>query len=93
MTKELRAEWRLERKLATLEHAELWGNASRARRALGVSRAAFYRWRKIYAELGMDGLKQRKPIAKDHPRRIPEATVARVLELRQLYRLGPQRIV
>lgn len=42
---------------------------------------------------GEAGLKQRKPIAKDHPRRIPEATVEKVLELRGTYHLGPQRIV
>jgi transposase InsO family protein len=35
----------------------------------------------------------RKPIAKDHPRRIPEVTVQKVLELRKTYHLGPQRIV
>ena len=93
MSKELRAEWRLKVKLATLESAEQWGNVSKACRAFGVSRAALYRWRETYAAFGIEGLKQRKPIAKDHPRRIPESTVAKVLELRQSYRLGPQRIV
>jgi transposase InsO family protein len=36
---------------------------------------------------------RRKPIAKDNPRRIPETTVQKVLELRRSYHLGPQRIV
>jgi len=93
MSEVLRAEWRLERKLATLEYAEQWGNVPRACRAFAVSRGAYYRWREVYAELGVEGLKRRKPIAKDHPRRIPETTIAKVLELRQSYRLGPQRIV
>ncbi len=66
---------------------------SRACRAFGVSRGAYYRWREAYAELGIEGLKRRKPIAKNHPRRIPETTIAKVLETRQSYRLGPQRIV
>jgi len=48
---------------------------------------------KFYEEYGEDGLKLRKPIAKDHPRRIPEATVQKVLELRKTYHLGPQRMV
>jgi len=46
-----------------------------------------------YAEAGREGLWRRKPIDKDRPSRIPEATVANVLELRTQYRLGPQRIV
>ena len=58
-----------------------------------MSRAGFYRWKKIYDAEGEAGLKQRKPIAKDHPRRIPQATVEKVLELRMKYHLGPQRIV
>jgi hypothetical protein len=57
-----------------------------------VSRASFYRWKAIYQEKGEDGLKQRKPIAKDHPRRIPQDTVAKVIELRTQYHLGQRRI-
>jgi transposase InsO family protein len=82
-----------ERKLAAIQYAESWGNVSRACRTFGVSRAAFYRWKKLFEAHGEAGLKERRPIAKDHPRRIPELTVARVLELRTKYHLGPQRIV
>jgi transposase InsO family protein len=82
-----------ERKLAAIRYAESWGNVSRACRTFVVSRAAFYRWKKLYEAHGEAGLKERRPIAKDHPRRIPEPTVARVLELRTKYHLGPQRIV
>lgn len=62
-------------------------------RIFSVSRASFYRWKAIYQEKGVEGLKQRKPIAKDHPRRIPEETVAKVIELRTKYQLGQRRIV
>ena len=93
MSKEARDYWRFERKLATIKNAKAWGNVSRACRAFSVSRAAFYRWKKIYDAEGESGLRQRKPIAKDHPRRIPEDTVNKVLELRRNYHLGQQRIV
>lgn len=90
-SKELRTEWRLKVKLASLESVEQWGNVSKACRAFGVSGAAFNRWRETYAAFGIEGLEQRKPIAKDHPRRIPETAATKVLELRQSYRLGPRR--
>lgn len=93
MNKEARAYCLLQRKIAAIEYAEKWGNVSRACRTFSVSRAGFYRWKKRYEELGEAGLKLRKPIAKDHPRRIPEVTVQKVLELRKNYHLGPQRIV
>lgn len=93
MSKEARAYCLRQRKIAAIEWAEKWGNVSRACRTFCVSRSGFCRWKKLYEEYGEDGLKLRKPIAKDHPRRIPEATVQKVLELRKTYHLGPQRIV
>ncbi len=93
MNKEVRDYCRFERKLAAIEYAKTWNNVSRACRTFCVSRAAFYRWKKVYDVEGVAGLKQRKPIAKDHPRRIPDTTIEKVLELRRTYHLGPQRIV
>ncbi len=93
MSKETRAYCLRQRKIAAIEWAEEWGNVSRACRTFCVSRSGFYRWKRLYEEFGEDGLMLRKPIAKDHPRRIPEATVQKVLELRRTYHLGPQRIV
>jgi transposase InsO family protein len=93
MSKEARNYLLFQRKLATIQYAKEWKNASRACRVFGFSRAAYYRWMKIYDAEGEAGLRPRKPIAKDHPRRIPETTVEKVLELRREYHLGPQRIV
>lgn len=70
MNKEARDYWRFQRKLATIRWAKTWSNVARACRTFGVSRAAFYRWKKICDEVGEAGLRQRRPIAKDHPRRI-----------------------
>ena len=93
MNREARAYCLRQRKIAAIEWAEKWSNVSRACRTFCVSRSGFYRWKKIYEEHGEEGLKHRKPIARDHPRRIPEATVQKVLEIRKNYHLGPQRIV
>jgi len=93
MNKEVRKYVRFKVKLTVIEYAEKWKNVSRACRTFGISRAAFYRWKKIYDAEGESGLWERRPIAKDHPRRIPEVKVEKVLELRKKYHLGPQRIV
>jgi transposase InsO family protein len=93
MSKEARDYLRFQRKLAAIKYAKRWGNVSKACRTFCVSRAAFYRWIRIYEADGEAGLQQRKPIASNHPRRVPEAVVAMVLEHRTKYHLGPQRIV
>lgn len=93
MSKKARAYCLFQRKLAAIEYAKEWGNVARACRAFCVSRSAFYRWKKIYEKEGEAGLRRRKPLAKNHPRQIPEETLEKVLELRKKYHLGPQRIV
>ncbi|MBN1458538.1 MAG: IS481 family transposase [Armatimonadetes bacterium] len=93
MSKEAREYCRFHQKLAAIEYAEEWGNVRKACRTFCVSRSAFYRWKKLYDEHGEAGLRQRKPLARDHPRRIPDSTIEKVIELRTKYHLGPQRIV
>jgi len=93
MSKEARAYMWLPRKVAALEFANEHGNIVWACRTFSVARSSFYRWKAIYERQGEEGLKHRKPIAKDHPRRVPEQVVERVLELRTKYHLGQQRIV
>jgi transposase-like protein len=93
MSKEARQYFRLQLKLAALGFAKEHGNVAWACRTFSVSRSACYRWREVYRERGEAGLSERKPIALDHPRRVPQATVQKVLELRTKYHLGRQRIV
>jgi len=92
MSKEAREYSLFQRKLAAIQYAEEWGNIAKACRAFCVSRSAFYRWKKLYDEHGEAGLRQRKPLAKDHPSRISDSTIEKVIELRTKYHLGPQRI-
>lgn len=93
MKKEIRDYLNLQRKLATIKYAAACGNVARACRTFNVPRSSYYRWKKIFDSDGEAGLKQRKPIAKNHPRRISQETVDRILHLRTTYHLGPLRIV
>lgn len=93
MSKEAREYWDLKRRLAVFEYAKKWGNVAKACRAFGMPRASYYRWKKAFDVEGEAGLVRKRPIARNHPNRISEETVGKVLELRTKYHLGPQRIV
>ena len=93
MRREVRKYVGLQLRIAAFEYAGKWGNVAKACRAFGVCRASYYRWKPAYDAEGEAGLKRKKPIAKNHPNRIPNQTVEKVLELRITYHLGPQRIV
>jgi len=66
---------------------------ARACRTFGVPRASYYKWKKAYEVEGEAGLVRKRPIARKHPRAIPQETIDKVLELRIKYHPGPQRIV
>lgn len=80
-------------RIAAFEYAEKWGNVAKACPAFGVCRASYYRWKPAFEAKGIAGLKRNRPIARNHPNKISDYTVQKVLELRTKYQLGPQRIV
>jgi transposase InsO family protein len=82
-----------ERRRRILQYAEQTGNVARTCRYFGIGRASFYRWRLDYLKLGEKGLVPRKTGPKSHPNRTPAVVVEQVLHLRQVYHLGPMRIV
>ncbi len=79
-------------KRLVLELAEALGNVSNTCQEWEVPRSTFYRWKKTFDEHGVDGLVQRKPIAKSNPRQLPPEVIEKILHLRQKYHFGPQRI-
>jgi len=88
-----KAEHDIRRKRPVLEYAKQVGNARKACRFFGVSRASFYRWRKAFAREGDAGLIAKGPVARGHPKTARPAIVELVLHLRRTYHLGPARIV
>jgi transposase InsO family protein len=80
-------------RLAVLRHAEeITRNVSLTCRYYGITRTAFYRWRRRYMQLGEPGLRDRS----SRPRRSPRATsadvVGKIVYLRQHYHFGPLKI-
>jgi len=82
----------LRRKLIILEYARLCGSVTKACRAFEVPRSSFYKWKKAFDTGGEAGLVRKKPIPLSHPRALSAEIVEKILHLRRVYHLGPQRI-
>lgn len=65
---------------------------SRTCRHFGISRTAFYKWKKRYEAFGEAGLADRPRTPHHQPRSTPPAVVSKILYLRQNYHFGAGRI-
>jgi len=88
-----KAEQDIRRRRPVLEYAKQIGNARKACRFFGVSRASFYRWRRAFERDGAAGLIAKRPVARHHPKTTGPEIVEQVLHLRRTYHLGPARIM
>jgi transposase InsO family protein len=79
-------------KRVVLDYASGTGNVVEACREFGVPRSSFYRWRKVFIAEGVAGLRRKRPIGRHWSNQVGPEAVAKVLELRREYHLGPQRI-
>lgn len=69
------------RRLETLKLAERLGSVTAACRDARIARATFYNWKRRFHRHGLEGLKDRHPIAKSHPMTTPGAVIARINQL------------
>jgi transposase InsO family protein len=81
------------KKKAVLEYARDIGSNAGAWRDFEIPKSTFYLWKKAYKKEGTAGLKRKKPIAYNHPKQIQSEVIEKVLEIRRLYKLGPERIM
>ena len=61
-------------------------------RHYGISRRAFYKWKRRYDELGVAGLCDRPRIPRRSPTAIAPEVVSKVLYLRERYHFGPGKV-
>ena len=92
MNKEVQEILKMRWKRAMLEYAEGIGNIRKACKEFNIHRSAFYKWKKAYEKEGFEGLRRKKPIPHNHPRKISQEVVNKVLDLRRTYQLGSKRI-
>ncbi len=84
----------IKRRFAALEHARESGNVSKTCRFFGISRQAFYEWKRAFESGGEAALVNRKPgcAPGTSPLRTPPEVEEKILHLRRRYHFGPQRI-
>lgn len=87
-----KAERDIRRKLSVLSHAEETGNVSKTCRYFGISREAYYKWKRAYDLHGEAGLVNKKPCPENPNLRTPPDVEEKVLHLRKTYHLGQLRI-
>ena len=75
-----------------LKYANDAGNVAQACRHFGLSRQAFYKWRKRHQKHGDVGLADRSRRPLRSPRATPPEVVSKILYLRQNYHFGPGKI-
>jgi transposase len=79
-------------KLFVLTHARVTKDVTRTCKEFEIPRSSYYNWKKKYDEGGEGGLVRKKPIPHSFPKQLSQETIDKILELRQTYHLGPQRI-
>src|SRR5713101_4804582 len=67
-------------------------NVARTCRHFGISRQAFYKWKRRYDQHGEAGLGDRPRTPHRSPRSTPREVVSKILYLRQNYHFGPGKI-
>ncbi|MBS0350449.1 MAG: IS481 family transposase [Proteobacteria bacterium] len=82
----------IRRKIKVLRYAGECGNITHACRRYGISREAFYQWKRAYQTQGEAGLVNSKPCPQNPSIRVKPEIEEKILYLRQTYHLGQQRI-
>jgi transposase len=75
-----------------LQRASESSNVAQTCRHFGISRQAFYKWKKRFDAHGAAGLCDRPRRPHRSPRATPTAVVSKILYLRQTYHFGPGKI-
>ena len=74
------------------EAGERSRNIARTCRHFGISRQAFYRWKRRFETHGAAGLADRPSTPHRSPKATPREVVSKILYLRQTYHFGPGKI-
>jgi transposase len=82
----------IRRKLKVFSHAQFSGTISSTCRYFGISREAFYQWKRAYLKQGEAGLINRKPCPENPKLRTKKTIEDKIIHLRTTYHLGKQRI-
>ena len=81
-----------EKKLSILQFAKEFKSVTRTLADFKIPKSTYYKWKKAFDKDGPLGLLRKHPVAYNHPNKIKEDVIEKVLSLRKEYQLGSWRI-
>jgi transposase InsO family protein len=75
-----------------LKYARKFKSVTKALAEFHIPRSSYYEWKKAFDKDGEKGLMRKHPVAYNHPNKIKEEIIEKVLSLRKEYQLGSWRI-
>jgi len=82
----------LQKKLSVLKYAEEWKSVNKTLKLFKIPKSTYYKWKKAYDANGENGLLRKHPVAYNHPNKISEPIIEKILGLRKEHQLGSWRI-
>ncbi len=82
----------LQKKLSVLKYVEEWKSVNKTLKLFKVPKSTYYKWKKAYDANGENGLLRKHPVACNHPNKISEPVIDKILDLRKEHQLGSWRI-
>lgn len=91
-TKKKKAYLSYQGKLVILKHIKKFKSITKTLSELNIPKSTYYKWKKAFDKDGEQGLLRKHPVAYNHPNKIKEDIIEKILSLRKEYLLGSWRI-
>lgn len=91
-TKEISQYINYRNKLIILENIKKFKSVKEALKVFNIPKSTYYKWNKAFKKEGAAGLIRKSPVAYNHPNKIKQEIVDKVISLRKEFQLGSWRI-
>jgi hypothetical protein len=71
-----------------LKYVKEWKSVNKTLKLFRIPKSTYYKWEKAYDKNGKNGLLRKHPVAFNHPNRIKEEIIEKVLSLRKEFQPG-----
>jgi transposase len=75
----------LQKKLYVLKYVKEWKSVNKTLKLFRIPKSTYYKWKKAYDKNGENGLLRKHSVAYNHPNKIREVIIEKVLFLRKQY--------
>ena len=91
-TKEISQYINYRNKLIILENIKKFKSFKEALKVFNIPKSTYYKWNKAFKKEGASGLIRKSPVAYNHPNKIKQEILDKVISLRKEFQLGSWRI-